>query len=520
MKPTEIKITNDPTFFDEMNGITPAIRIQLERCFELALKGKKSGLEKIQKQIKNYPHQPAFKNYLSIWYSYAGHREKSFDVNEWLVEQHPDYLFGKLNLAIQHFKNEQYERIPEILGDAMEITALYPERDIFHISEVAGFVKVSVKYYAAIGNMDKAEAEFKYLSEIARDEDTTEEVENYLMLKRLEHATVRMQEEERKKIKVKTNPQQKGSSNTEPPTFTHPEILQLYNSGLYISKETIDEILALPKKTLIQDLHLVLQDSIDRLPYFQSQINDTGWDEQTMNFAVHAIYLLGELESRESLAKILNILRQSEEYMDVYFGDFLTAALWEPVYKISRNDLDKLDKFLLEPGIYTYSKSLIADVIEQIAFHDPARKQEVINSYKKAFAFFSKCDTTANIIDSDLIALMICSAVELNAKELLPEIKALFDKEYVSTGICGNYQSIENDIKKPYPFNSAKKLLNITDRYQEITSTWAGYQPEDYNIGTKKNFLTPDTPIINQIKTGRNEPCPCGSGKKYKKCCM
>ena len=22
------------------------------------------------------------------------------------------------------------------------------------------------------------------------------------------------------------------------------------------------------------------------------------------------------------------------------------------------------------------------------------------------------------------------------------------------------------------------------------------------------------------LKAGRNEPCPCGSGKKYKKCCM
>lgn len=22
------------------------------------------------------------------------------------------------------------------------------------------------------------------------------------------------------------------------------------------------------------------------------------------------------------------------------------------------------------------------------------------------------------------------------------------------------------------------------------------------------------------MKTGRNEPCPCGSGKKYKKCCI
>ncbi|NSW92407.1 MAG: SEC-C domain-containing protein [Firmicutes bacterium] len=24
---------------------------------------------------------------------------------------------------------------------------------------------------------------------------------------------------------------------------------------------------------------------------------------------------------------------------------------------------------------------------------------------------------------------------------------------------------------------------------------------------------------IKVEKTGRNDPCPCGSGKKYKKCC-
>jgi preprotein translocase subunit SecA len=28
-------------------------------------------------------------------------------------------------------------------------------------------------------------------------------------------------------------------------------------------------------------------------------------------------------------------------------------------------------------------------------------------------------------------------------------------------------------------------------------------------------------PIRNrQAKVGRNDPCPCGSGKKYKNCCM
>ena len=26
-------------------------------------------------------------------------------------------------------------------------------------------------------------------------------------------------------------------------------------------------------------------------------------------------------------------------------------------------------------------------------------------------------------------------------------------------------------------------------------------------------------PVVKAVKVGRNDPCPCGSGKKYKKCC-
>ena len=27
-------------------------------------------------------------------------------------------------------------------------------------------------------------------------------------------------------------------------------------------------------------------------------------------------------------------------------------------------------------------------------------------------------------------------------------------------------------------------------------------------------------PIVNGSKVGRNDPCPCGSGKKFKSCCL
>lgn len=35
------------------------------------------------------------------------------------------------------------------------------------------------------------------------------------------------------------------------------------------------------------------------------------------------------------------------------------------------------------------------------------------------------------------------------------------------------------------------------------------------DIGTKNRYTYKRT----ENKIGRNEPCPCGSGKKYKRCC-
>jgi SWIM/SEC-C metal-binding protein len=42
-------------------------------------------------------------------------------------------------------------------------------------------------------------------------------------------------------------------------------------------------------------------------------------------------------------------------------------------------------------------------------------------------------------------------------------------------------------------------------------------KPED--IADLEILLNPPKTIMADKKVGRNEPCPCGSGKKYKKCC-
>ena len=34
-------------------------------------------------------------------------------------------------------------------------------------------------------------------------------------------------------------------------------------------------------------------------------------------------------------------------------------------------------------------------------------------------------------------------------------------------------------------------------------------------------MIIPPTPLqLQNMKVGRNDPCPCGSGKKFKECCL
>ncbi|MEW5818456.1 MAG: PBPRA1643 family SWIM/SEC-C metal-binding motif protein [Spirochaetota bacterium] len=43
-------------------------------------------------------------------------------------------------------------------------------------------------------------------------------------------------------------------------------------------------------------------------------------------------------------------------------------------------------------------------------------------------------------------------------------------------------------------------------------------KPED--ISDVERLLNPPSPIGGEPKVGRNDPCPCGSGLKFKKCCL
>jgi preprotein translocase subunit SecA len=70
--------------------------------------------------------------------------------------------------------------------------------------------------------------------------------------------------------------------------------------------------------------------------------------------------------------------------------------------------------------------------------------------------------------------------------------------------------------------------VQTTERAQEIAAIceahgWfhiTGIEPDNpEDITDLELALNPVLPVKVEPKPGRNDPCPCGSGKKYKKCC-
>lgn len=82
-------------------------------------------------------------------------------------------------------------------------------------------------------------------------------------------------------------------------------------------------------------------------------------------------------------------------------------------------------------------------------------------------------------------------------------------------------ETLEEDTELKLEIDFEKLYYNMLD----AKANWLYELPEWEDILTverrkeiKKEYNKSKI-VVNENKIGRNEPCPCGSGKKYKKCC-
>lgn len=78
-----------------------------------------------------------------------------------------------------------------------------------------------------------------------------------------------------------------------------------------------------------------------------------------------------------------------------------------------------------------------------------------------------------------------------------------------------------------YKFESYQMFQNMVEAIQDdvvryvfrVSLVQAPQQQQRQTVENKYQNDTAPQPVRREAKIGRNDPCPCGSGKKYKKCC-
>ncbi|MDO5640257.1 MAG: SEC-C metal-binding domain-containing protein [Neisseria sp.] len=89
--------------------------------------------------------------------------------------------------------------------------------------------------------------------------------------------------------------------------------------------------------------------------------------------------------------------------------------------------------------------------------------------------------------------------MELNPVEHIDFIRELYAQKAVEVGMYGDIEDVE---------------IRLGLREQR-----SGKRPHYYAMDAwAEGHIS--AAATGGIKIGRNDPCPCGSGKKYKKCCM
>jgi hypothetical protein len=531
----EYRLTEDVNLHKERYNLTPYHSDLLESAAleSMASKKKKTG-ERLAKLVKQYPHIPMFKNYLMVFYHGINDRVKADELIEIIHREHPDYLFGKVALAHKSMDDGHAEKVTQILGETLELKDLYPEREIFHEGELKGFLMAVIRYYSVTGQIDLANQRLELMIELAPNDLITKHAETMATT-----ASFAGKMEERRRLMEKFS-RSNGkpvppSSKTEPPKFNHDEIHHLYEYDMGISPEIIQEILQLPRETLIPDLETLLRDAVERYDFFYETIEE----DYENNFLLHALLLLAELKAEESLPKVLQFLSYDSDFLDFWLGDHITETVWRCIYPLGFNQTEALKQFILEPDNYTFTKTAVSEALRQLVFHQPERRGEVIDLFSEVFTIFGQ--RPAKYIDLYLINSMIDDAKRSGLSELLPEIKVLNEREYFDPREVGDYNDIAEAFNEPIDPDNIYALLSIFELYEMINSSWlrngGEYDDADEDFNEFEDFddLSDDDEAdwdksilrglsrpapISAPKVGRNDPCPCGSGKKYKKCCM
>jgi hypothetical protein len=243
--------------------------------------------------------------------------------------------------------------------------------------------------------------------------------------------------------------------------------------------------------------------------------------EKTLAF--RALYILGGTRDHQSFPLLLKLLRRPHDEVEQLLGDVIT----EDLAKIAAGMFDgnaaaALFDAITDTSLDEFIRDALMGAATFLCWDGRIERDLMVR-------FLEQFYEERRAADGDYTWVGWLEAVaHLGLRELAPRVYAAWDEGRVPAGVLDR-KHFEQDLaaaeQAPYDLDRFKNanLGYIDDVLEALQWTLRWSQDAD-EWERDTDFDMPDLsgmPVTNAWRhVGRNDPCPCGSGKKAKKCCM
>lgn len=219
-----------------------------------------------------------------------------------------------------------------------------------------------------------------------------------------------------------------------------------------------------------------------------------------------AIFLLAKFRESRAYPLLLRIVSLPGETVFELLGDVVTENLGAILASVSGDDDAGLKTLIENPEANEYVRSAaLRGLVTQVAAGRRTR-DEVMEYFA---GLFHRLDRRPNYVWSALAG----RCADLCPLEVQQEIREAYEDGLIEPLVIR-----PDDIQEAITLGKEGALKNLR-RYMPIDDLekemgWmSGFQTGRASSGALEPHQR------SGPKTGRNDPCPCGSGKKFKKCC-
>lgn len=245
------------------------------------------------------------------------------------------------------------------------------------------------------------------------------------------------------------------------------------------------------------------------------------------------LYLAAAWRDPRAFPYLVALLRLPEHLAESILGDIITEGAATILADTYSSDPEPLHALIQDRTAYGFARGAGLDALAKLVVRGRYPREAFLGDLNRLADHLDAESDSDTIVGGSIVS----SLLDLRAWERRGLALRLYERGLVDHTLI-RPEEVEDELvpeKSELPY-SERLNDTITDAWQALSSwsfftaprpkstpQWRLRTPELPEVAPERNGEDPidalPRPYIAPPKVGRNEPCPCGSGKKFKKCC-